>query len=96
MGGVSTNSVFKLLDRATISLSSPINLPANLENSHMRIDALDLCFRLNRLPDFNALGIIDGNTEGLEIFGKLICSGRAGDRDHIARLRHLQGQNKLR
>lgn len=61
----------------------------------MRIDASDLCFCLDHFPDTKGLDIIDGNTKGLQIFGKLICSGRAGDRNYIARLRHLPGQNKL-
>lgn len=40
--------------------------------------------------------MINGNTEGLEIFGKLTGCSRARYRDHVARLRHLPGQNELR
>ena len=79
-----------------ISTSGPVNLLEKVENSRMWINASDLCCRLNHLPDFNALGTINGNTEGFKIFGKLIWSGRTGNRDHIARLRHLPGQNELR
>ena len=74
-----------------IGLSGPINLLEKVENSRMWINASDLSCRLDHLPDFNALGTDNGNTEGLKIFGKLIRSGRTGNRDHIARLRHLPG-----
>lgn len=62
----------------------------------MWIDTSDLCRCLNYLPNSNTLGRVDIHVKGLEIFVNMVCDCRAGDWDHIPRLRHLPRQNKLR